>query len=1323
MAATLITPVPKELPFHAEGFGWEAFERFCGAWLVAGASLPNLAMNGTPESRRLGVVDAQRMGTGGEKQHGIDLLLKMENRATWVIQCKRVEVFDKSDFAKAITKAKQEFGSQQPGHYLIWVTGRITSGATLAAHSEPDCTLWSAERMTSEFLLHTPPGLCRRVIEICFGPSTAKQFFPIGDQLLLTESEFFARWEGEERSFHHRAALAGRNKELEQLVDFASVGKGCKALIVSAAGGVGKTRLLREVARQTEAIHRGRLVRFINPQTVREADLPTFDEIATTTIIHDDAHRMDLPAQVLALVHRKEVSGLRLILSTRPGAEASLRELLMRSGMEARDVISFPELKKLTLPEMVALASSILENGDDKLARAVASMSDGCALITLVGSELLRQGRLKNLDLVQSDDFRSQVLDHFAQRELDQAAAILPKPTLQRLLNSIALLSPWPSHEAASMEKMMIFLDLSRQEIEAAIDELRQAGLLVRTHKGLRISPDLFSDHLAYRACYDEDGRSTAFLRQFLATFIPDESSRVMQNLAEAEWRASQKHRDHSEGIFGAVWRPFLAAFEEASFWDRGQMVEKWAGFALYQQARSMELARWAISLKEAALCKPGYESMDSYREVLQRLPKLLQPIAIWSDDHRSEALDMLWDVCKCRLEQEDSFRDSPYADLAEVASFKFNFPAASTALLDWLEAKLNGPEVAAELAEKPNDILRLLLRPYFASAVEETFMSDRHTFTIQTIGLSVETTRPFRERVIKLIREMLIPRGSIAIANVIPLLIEACRGDIFRAQLPSAHAQAWETERMKALELIAELPKLSPNPLVHYLVRRNIRTFIVHGKNEASRRICRDIWDSLPDSLEHQIARLALSHYHDDNLTPWDEINPGTWSDTAKAKWADQRAKTITNLVERESQVTQIRDYLEAQMSEMVRHGLTPHLGEVLQELYLQKPALGLQLLECVINNPETPLASDVCQMLFAVGNNYLGEVDKIVLSGLTSNCVDILCGLIHAIRFIKKLQSPQILAAMMELTVRPDIQVLRALLSTSSDSEREEWHDTLGHRLLEQNLPHSFVIEMSTGLSRALEFHAKKPSESLIRRLLVKMIPVPRLPSSYNDHGGVITLASYYPRLVYDFLRQRVQFQDLESGFEAIPYGDELMLRGLKNESDFEVIAGDLLDTFLCQQKPMRRPWKQLFQIAVGHDGATVGKLLLGRLVDISNALDLRDVCSLLRFQDSMLAYEQPDLIEALLEKATSFGTEAYEEAFWKLVHAAQPRMRGYTNGVIDEEHTYPLPAAEDALKRHLRRPRLRVFYQKIIEVEKATADRIRISADDNMSDEWAE
>jgi len=266
---------PQVLPFHADSFGWDAFERFCGTWLVSGGTLPNLNLDSNPEGpARLRIVDAHRMGTSGEKQHGIDVLVRMETGTRWVVQCKRVEKFGKSDLTKTIAKAEKEFGHHRAERFLLWVTGDVKTDATLLADEHPNWTLWSAERLTNEFIIHTPPRQCFTILQQCFGSSWAKAFFPVPDDLLIDATEFFARWEGPDRSFHHHAELIGREKDLDDLTEFAKDGSGTRALILSAPGGVGKSRLLKALAAEVEAHQPGRLVRFVNPDASPDADPP-----------------------------------------------------------------------------------------------------------------------------------------------------------------------------------------------------------------------------------------------------------------------------------------------------------------------------------------------------------------------------------------------------------------------------------------------------------------------------------------------------------------------------------------------------------------------------------------------------------------------------------------------------------------------------------------------------------------------------------------------------------------------------------------------------------------------------------------------------------------------------------------------------------------------------------------------------------------------------------------------------------------------------------------------------------------------------------------
>jgi hypothetical protein len=1315
--------IPREFPFHADSFRWDDFERFCAMWLVSGITLPNLTMDGHGGPSRLRVVDAHRVGTSGEKQHGIDILVTMENRAAWVVQCKHMAKFGKTDAAKAIEKAKREFGSHQPAHYLIWVTGKVTADATLMAHQAESVTLWSAERLTTDVVSQTPPEQCRQLIRACFGPEWAKAFFPIGDHLLLTEEELFSRWESADRSFHHHAALAGRTQDLRNLVKFAQGGAGKKALILSAAGGIGKSRLLREVAREVEESDPERWVRFINPNASPDADLPILKDIARTTIIHDDAHRMDLRREVLAAVFQKESDGVRLILSTRPGAEDSLQQQLMDAGFTASD-IEQKKLKKLSKADMTALVTSILGPQQEETARALANLSDGCALIALVGAEMLRSGEINHLDLARSDSFRAQVFTGFEVQELARIGGYMERSLLTKLLRSIALLSPWPVHEPESMRKMAEFLGIQRGEIEAACDSLQQGGLLVRTHKGLRITPDLFSDHLVYSACYDNEGRATGFLSGFLNQFIGDRSAAIIQNLAEAEWRASQKHGGTAEGILGPIWRRFLEEFENSSFWDRSQLIGKWSAFAIYQPDRTLELAGWAIDLKTAP-ATTGYADFDQHEQVLRGLPSLLKPLAIWSNRHRQQALDLMWHLHHIRTPNAESSHREPFTDFAEVASFASNFPDAPTGVLDWLDQLLSSGE-AESIADRPCGFLDTVLRPYFSQFIERNYMSDRHTFVFGRIPISVSKTRALRDRTFRLITETIIPRGTVAAMNALPVLAEAFRQTSSFEDLPPAYERAWRPERTKALDAIGDLATSHPHPLIHQAIRRQLHWHVVYGKDEPYRAACTAIIGTMPDTLELRLARLTLSWSHDDTLSPYNPDRDSGWHEQQEIEWQNLLQDTVSELIESDHSAANLHGFLITWNATCAEHGLQPHFGGLLNELARQNQELAFGLLGVVLKTPESPLAANAANLLHPEGGLSKSTVSSMVRQGLAAASPDIVRSFLNAIEYSDWLQTPENLNAMLAVPESADAQILRRLFEMIRYPRDRAWREQLTHSILGRPLQPDLITGLADAVAHAISFSQTRPAPQILASLLEKLEEVPELPSDHGGRGFLQTLAKTYPRQLLEFFKRRIAKEEAsiesnQAGYASVPYFDVPALDGLENEEDFAAIAKSLLTEFLSRPSDDRHPWRQLFIMAVSCTSPLAERLMLEILPDVKTLEDLLDVCSLIKFPHSRVAYRHPQLIDAILTKARGFGVQAFEKIQWELIHSATPQARGYSNGTLDPEYAYAIPAAEEALKHAEGNPTLSAFYQRIIEIEKSDAERARRMTDEDLGDDW--
>lgn len=1322
MAILHTSSTPRELPFHADGFGWQSFERFCAVWLVSGTTLPNLTLDGEGPSR-LRIIDAHRAGSAGEKQFGIDILATMENRATWVVQCKRMETFSKSDAERAIKKAETEFGKHHPAHYLLWVTGDVKAAATLLVHEKhPNWSLWSGERLSTEFLLHTPRSQCYRILTQCFGPGWAKAFFPIPDHLLSTREEFFSRWEGENRSFHHQAALVGRDKVLDALVGFASGGKGRKALILSAQGGVGKSRLLAAVADRVESTVPGRLVRFINPDASADAELPRDEEMANMTVIHDDAHRMDMPGIVLAMLTSKEASGSRLILSTRPGAEDSLQQRLMEAGYQAED-ITRQTLPKLIKPSMVDLAGSILGPGNDQAARALANISDGCALITLVGAELLKRGELRHLDLERSDTFRAEVFTRFEGQELERVRCELATPLLAKLLRSIALLSPWDSREPAVVQQMADFIGVPPSDIHVACDALKTCGLLVTTHKGLRITPDLFSDHLVYVACYDETGRSTAFIDTFLSHFADAHSAQVLHNLAEAEWRAGKKHGGNSDRIVTPIWQRFLKEFEQATFWDRSQMMEKWSPFALYQPDRSLDLACWAMDMTTAP-AKEGYAGMSTHDQVLRRVPGILKPLAIWSSEHRQRALQLLWQLHR-DFTIDDVSNRGRFADFAEIASFRYNYPDAPNGVLDWLEKLLTSND-AERVADKPCLLLDTILRPYFARIIEQNYWRDRRTLVFGKVAVSVANTKVIRHRALSLITEVVIPRGKVAAMNVLPVLAKAFRQSSAFHDLPPAADRAWWPERMMAFEAICQLAKRYDHPLIHYAIRHQVRWPIVYGKNEDDRFACKQLVQSLPDTFELRLARLTLSWSHDDSLNRYESDRQSGWYEIEKEHWRSLLQDVASILLSRNNSPNSLHDFLVQWNAQCAEHGLEAKLGELLAELTRQNQSLMMGVLDIVLADVSSPLAGYAGNFVQKDAGSSIEDIESRVKQGLASSSAPIIRSFLTAIQCWDWLMTPAIIDALMATAAQATGPVLHSLFQLINYPKKHFWTDRLALTLAKRALSDEDTLHLAGVMIGSGRLVEAPVCDEAIDLLLKRLIQIPVLPSSYEDNDVLYALAKRHPRQMFEFFVRRIaREEEMEasgiSGFVAVPFYESLPLVGLEKEPDFESLARDLLSKMLSRPKDQCHPWRQLFKMAVSCTSPLMEPLILEVLVKVENSGDLMDLCALIAFEGSVIAFRHPRLIEALLKKARDMGTETFEEARWKLIHAARPQVRGYTGGVLDEEYRYALDEAEKAAQTFKDDLLLAPFYQKIVEIEKADAERQRRWTEEEMGDDW--
>ncbi|MEY4485091.1 MAG: hypothetical protein RL693_2543, partial [Verrucomicrobiota bacterium] len=1308
--------------FHADGFGWDNFERFCGAYMVSGTSLPNLSLSNDGPIR-LRILDAVRYGTAGAKQKGIDFLATMENRSTWVLQCKHMPKFGKTDAEKAIKKAEEEFGPQNPARYLLWATGTVSPDALDFVHQHhPNWTLWDGERISNEFLLYTPPRQALQIIATSFSAAWGKVFFPLPDNLLIGTYEFYSRWAGEEKLFHHQTPFFGRGPLLDRIAAFAHGGKSSKALILSAPGGIGKTRLLRAVAERLEMESSERLVRFINPEASCEAEPPRFEDASLMTVFHDDAHRLEtIPGLLVSILAHEKSAGSRLILASRPGAEDALRERLMDAGYTTANIETI-RIGKLKKAEMKQLALSCLGADKEPFAQALTELSDGCALITVVGGELLRRGELTDADLIRNVHFRAEVFRRFEGQELDRIRGSLDRGVMEKLLRSIALLSPW-DHLAEAAE-MSDHLGIQRGVLESACDGLLVSGLLVRTHQGLLITPDLFSDHLVYAACYDEEGKSTDFIKTFLDRFAETSSHIILKNLAEAEWRAIQQHGSTITSVIAPIWERFLKDFTNASFWDRAQMLERWSGFAVYQPERSLELARWAMDTSTAPE-KVGYGDMDNHERVLIYVPGLLKPVAIWSKEYRQEALDLLWRLRRDFPQPESNWRDDPYGVFAGIADFNQNYPDASNGVLDWLERLLEG-EDGVRVTDRPCALIQRVLRPYFIRVIERNYMSDNLTMVISKTPVPVQKTKAVRHRALSLLTDRMIPRGTVAAMNALPSLVEAFRGSDSLLDLEPKVENAWRSERMGALDAIADVAERYQHPLIHYTIRHLLRWHIVYGRNIEYRKACEQIVSSFPNTFELRLARFTLSSSHDDTLETYDEEQREQWYEDEEKQWVALKQDVIRELLIRNNDARTVHDFIDQWSHLCSEHGLEPHLGELLSEIALQNQPLAFEILEIIHQQPSE--LTGYAATLVALGEGVFldGAAENAVLRGLDSNEPVIVRSFLNSIRYRKGFQASSIVTALISLAGRAEGSVLNKLLSMVEFPKHQAWTDALVIALLERELTDEQATFLANAYRKLSRDKAKNEDTNIVFRLLDRLCVSERLTDSDDGASGFLCeMARHYPRRIYEFLIKRIERQqksvEVSPNYLAIPYSVRWSFEGIESESDFESLARRLLQRVWESNAEYRWLWEHMFQIVVVRTSSLTEKLFLEHLPKIDSPDDLVVIASLLDFEGSLLVFRYPNLTEAILKKARTFGVDAHDHITRKLIHGAGPGIRSYTNNELNPEHRYLRTEAEKAVQVHESNQTLRSFYEKILEMEIRDEESNRARQDSMMDDDW--
>lgn len=1320
--------VETALPFHKLDDG--AFEQFCTDLLNLHPVVVCLRQ-GEVSNRR--IVAATRL-LSGTAQKGADVRADAEQGEVWFFQCKRTKDFGPAKVSKAIEFA--ENGFPQADQFVLVTSCGLSEEAQSRLHERPKWRWWGASELTTEVLKLRPRENAINLVHRFFGPESAKALFLCGDQPLLKWDEFFARdLSSEHRHFHHHIPFVPWGDALARLEAFANSGPG-RALILSAAGGQGKSRLLLELALRLDEQPRAPRVRFLNLDrhglTGEQSSFLAREE-GDLLLIVDDAHRLDAAIEDVALAAAK-VKSIRLLVATRPQAFEAVRSQLFRHGYaEAlEEPLRLPPWKS---DEIHTLAKRVLDAAHQLQAPRLAALADRCPLLVVLGGALINSGGWPEA-MTGEEAFRERVFRSFKEDFLTRQPENR-RERLDRIIGVLSFVSPTPKNEAL-LTKVAEILGCSALDAADDMDALQAAGMLVENREGIRLYPDLFADAVLLDASLDRSGKASAFYHAILTKLPIDDFPAVMRNLAQADWE-SRVRKEAKSSLFDPVWKEFVRRFEQ-SIWpddspmwdtellepdtdggrkppgpDRAELLGHWASFAVFLPERTMELARLAITSEEASTSAQSSESDDGARArspLRSALPPLLKPIVIWHHEYAYHALDILWSLAADEPHGNWENSSNAIAVIASAGSFEMHKPLkTSEMIMEWLEQKLDQPASVERLRRQPW-ILSGLLKPFFGREVEHNWSTGR-TVHMSTLPVAVERTRPIRQRALLIARKFLESREVVLCNAVVPVIKEALhrRYRRFGSEPTRGDHEAWRPDRLEAIKIVERAAEMhQDSPLLLLQLRRTLWNRCEYDPDEVVREECRRVLSKMPDTFELRVMRVMSSWAHDEVRVKSDKDFESDLR-SAEGQWGEFCKSVALEAIERYKTPSELCEYVRGQVRELASAKLSSPGGALLDSVAELSPNWCAGLLEELLAAKDTTLDSFFWSVIHRAAITAPETYRKAVESVPKRGRAEQLHSLINYFGW-KQLHGGGLAEferkGVVQAAKRTEESVINALASVVGLQFGNEprWAIEVLCQL-KANGDHDggAILE---ALSRLAERHAETLKAAEVAQVLVNVGSF-CFPDSIRDERNLDKVAKAFPRQVYEHVRS------LHERAEANPAARhrrglaETLALGSINDPEYvdREISALWKKVILTEKGSFSQSFRlALIRSLLWADSATAPDRIRKLIAECKNGGELKLAADLVAVQGSAFVFQFPNIVRSLLASSQEFAVaEAVRETLWL---SACGGGRSFTNSELDPQYRYILEQGEALANRYRDDLVLAKFYRMIADSERHELER---------------
>lgn len=1192
--------------------------------------------------------EVRRAGGLGHDQDGVDVVATFPDGRRYDYQCKRVARFGPAEVKTAVAA----YSGAADGKFLV--LSRVASPQTAdEIRRHPGWILWDKDDLSRIIRQELSEESQNRIVDIFFRGQRQALLGRSEPGAWLLADDFFLPFSPAEAALSHQWSLVGRATETAQLLTLLDASRPGVVLLI-AAGGMGKSRLVKELADRFAAVEPLTTLRFL----ARDAELTPAGLAALgagpKVMVVDDAHDRDGLGTLFQFV-ANPANQARLLLASRPYAEERIRG---EAAVYALTQLPTVRLERLARTHLEELARGVLAEfgADESLAEAVVEHAgDSPLTIAMAARIVARDGR--PLELARSEaELRELILGKFAKVVVGDLGRPGDEALHRDVLDTLALVQPFHPGDPQLLEFIHAVKGVPAEDAARALRTLIEGGVVFKRGRQHRLMPDLLGDHIIQRSCLDATGALSPFARKALDAVPAALLANVFVNLARLDWRRSDGDPANSR-LLETLWRNLDTIVDN---WD--PRLDAVTAAAMYQPRQALDFA--------ARLVRRGRR--------LSALSEILRTVAFSKPEHFEAACELLWAMGRTDDRELGPHPAHPMRTLGEFGEYKSRKPLEFSERLLAFALQLMSDPKNWEGRHSPLELLRPLLK-----GDGEDSTSDGRSITFMPFFVSYGVVEPLRSRIIdKLLELVRHPRLAVA-RGAATFLENALHNPLgsFGIEASDELREIYAAEFEGTLARIDEIMSQGLPPVVALAMARSVSWHARYGDGRPADQAA-VILANMPTDLEFRLIAVLADGFGQvfierEDVEQWEEKLQAWLKETVALLLAahpsaeDRRAAveralaTMTEAGEPHTSASSLlytlmredEDFARAVLDDALRRSgsLTrPYAGVALGRILQSAHGEGHCRARLMMATGEADLAQ-------SVANGYGGLIGSI---------------------------SPEDVRIVEELLAGPPDVVASAVRAVISWREADPALviDLLKHANLHGDARIADSLAMGlAGLRRGLIDHVTRDDAMAV---LAALEPIPALDGHWID-DLMAELSFRFPHETADFFMRRVERAAASESyrFRAANHGpySHRRLRFLETSDGLTVLRR--VWTWLAKNQDgdnyFHEAAKDMFDAMFLHDFDRVAELFSPQIAG-ATAGELTLMANLLTQAHRSFVFTHSNFVVRFLERCAETDSDVARRAASAFFSSAYWGVRGGTVGEPTPQDLEQLAKAEEVLAR---------------------------------------